>query len=105
MKQVVNRDPNPLHGDLREFADTLWEQDATMEVSVPPGEHALVFVVDGRVHVAEDGSGAELRAEETLLVPPAKEGRRLKMTALEPSRTLRAVTGEQFGTRRRGKPR
>lgn len=91
---VVTRNTDRLHGDLRELTDTAIDSGAGVDADVGAEEAGLVFVVEGALTV-EDGTGEARRMarEDTLLVPPSPQARRLRFTAQEPTRVLVAVTG------------
>lgn len=98
-KQVVTRDIDRLHGDLRELNDLTLAAGASTDVVVDADEAGLVFVVDGSVQAEEDGDLRRLDREHTLLVPPGPQPRLLRLSTEEPARVLQAVTGQGFGLR------
>jgi redox-sensitive bicupin YhaK (pirin superfamily) len=104
-KQVVAGGSDQLHGDLRAFADTALEEDATLAVDVGGDEAALVFVLDGTLEAHDrDGNvvAGGVGRDHTVLLAPAPRGRQLRLAARRPARVLHTVTGRGFGLRRRG---
>ena len=101
VKQVIGRDRRPLHGDLRELADVTLEEGSTYDTSVPPGEPALVFVIEGNVAVHANGTVHEANPRDTVLVPASAQEQRLNVEARAPSRVITAITGPGYGLVRR----
>jgi redox-sensitive bicupin YhaK (pirin superfamily) len=95
-KELVGpRSPLRVHGDVRLFTDSRLEPGATLTLELGEGEGGLVSVREGRVRV--DDGGEELVPGVTLLAPPAREPRSLRLRAEQPSRVVRVVHGPGHG--------
>jgi redox-sensitive bicupin YhaK (pirin superfamily) len=103
-KQVVTRETERSHGDLRVLSDHRLEEGAELVIELEEGEAGLIFVVAGeaRVHLDDrPASPVEAAIEHTVLLPPVTEARRIRVEAETPTRILHTVTGPGFGLRRR----
>lgn len=101
IKVVVERGSTRLHGQIHEVAETRFEVGGALTIVLEPGEGGLLFCLDGRVQITtEDGaSTVAVGIDDTILFPPAPEGRRAIVDAQAPSRVFHAVTGTGFGFR------
>lgn len=92
---VGERSPLNVNGDIRLFADTTLQADATLRMSTAPSEGGLVSVRDGSVGVEE--TGHKLVPGMTLIVPPGPNPVDIRLEATEPSRVIRVVHGPGHG--------
>jgi redox-sensitive bicupin YhaK (pirin superfamily) len=95
-KELVGpRSPLRVNGDIRLFADSQMEPDATLTIDLGPGEGAVASVREGSVRL-EDGEET-LTPGHTLLLPPADEPLALRLRAEDTTRLVRVVHGPGHG--------
>lgn len=99
-KQLVSRDSGLLHGDVREFSDTVLDAGAEVTLTIAHDEGAALFVVNGEVSIHVGEQVAKGGVDHTFLVPPAAAERSVRLGALDRSRVLRVVHGPGFGLQR-----
>lgn len=93
-KELVGpKSPLVVRGDVRLFADDLFEPGAELPVDLGPGEGALLYADGGRFEV----DGTDLGPAETLLVAPATPERSLTLRAGEDGRLFRVIHGPGHG--------
>jgi redox-sensitive bicupin YhaK (pirin superfamily) len=97
-KELVGpKSPLHLHGDIRLFTDSTVAAGSALSLELARSEGGVLWVHEGLLEL----DGRELRAKETVLVPPDEGERGITVTAKEPSRVLRVVTGPGHGLIRR----
>ncbi|HVL32073.1 MAG TPA: pirin family protein [Actinomycetota bacterium] len=101
VKQVIDRGPRRVRGDLRELADVTLDAGASYHKVSHPGEPSLLFVVDGDVVVHLDDEAYDAGPRETVLVPATNTPNEVHVDARAPSRIIHAITGPGFGLVRR----
>jgi redox-sensitive bicupin YhaK (pirin superfamily) len=84
-----------VRGDIRVFADDVFDPGAALAVDLDPGEGALLYAHTGGFEV----EGRTLGAEDTLLVEPAEAARRLAIGSPLGGRLFRVVHGPGHGLR------
>lgn len=90
-----------LHGDVRVLNDIRFQAGAIATWELGDQEAGLLFLVEGLAEIGVDGSAQqEGGAAHTFLVPPGPGCRRVRVTALAPSRLLHVATGPGSGLRR-----
>lgn len=99
---VGSRSPLRVNGDIRLFAESAVDVDATVALELGPSEGGLASVREGEVLI----EGDRLAAGFTVIAPPAGERRTVALTATSPSRIVRVVHGPGHGfVRSRPHPR
>ena len=101
-KELVGRkSPLKVNGDIRFFADSSVDLDASLRIEFGTGEGGLVFVQEGTMILdrSEEGVGRG----EILLIPPAQEEGTISLQAGGAARLIRVVFGPGQGLIR-GKP-
>ena len=86
-----------VHGDLRLFTDSIVENGRVLTLALVDGEGGLLSIREGQVQLDDQVIGENA----TILLPPAKGERSIRVTALGPARILRAVHGPGHGFVRR----
>jgi redox-sensitive bicupin YhaK (pirin superfamily) len=98
-KELVGpRSPLGVNGDIRLFADSWLDAGAVLELEVVDGAGGVVSVREGNVSV-DDNRG--LAPGETLILPPSRGDRAIRLRAQEASRLIRVVHGPGHGFVRR----
>jgi redox-sensitive bicupin YhaK (pirin superfamily) len=86
-----------VHGDLRLFTDSIVEDGRVLTVTLDDGEGGLLSIREGQVQLDDQA----LAENVTILMPPAKGERSIRVKAMGPARLLRAVYGPGQGFVRR----
>jgi redox-sensitive bicupin YhaK (pirin superfamily) len=95
-KELVGpRSPLRVNGDIRLFTDSALQSDATLTLTLSPGEGAVLSVREGRIGIT--GNGAGLAPGDTLIAPPADDRRTIIVGAEAPTRLIRVVHGPGHG--------
>jgi redox-sensitive bicupin YhaK (pirin superfamily) len=94
-KQLVGaRSPLRVNGDIRLFAESHLDPDASLTLELAAGEGGVVSVREGGVRVDDRD---DLAPGATLAAPPADGSRTIRLRAGEPTRLLRVVHGPGHG--------
>lgn len=94
-KELVGpRSPLRVNGDIRLFTDSHLEPDAVLTVELSAGEGGVGSVREGAARIDD---GQEVRPGQTLVIPPAREPRTVRLRAEQPTRLIRVVHGPGHG--------